>query len=331
MFSKNQADVLQSLRRYEFKTSGVYVGKVKPDLGTDLFISDRTLFKEALKTPNLGKLVLASYHDPVLKRNIPRVIKLIGCYRIYNNLMSAGKVILSFNDHTSYNVLLHSIAKKHQLKTVYIQHAAVSDKFPPLYHDYNLLFSEDSLNKYKRLPGIVAEVLFDLRIATGLQTTELDQYPKENSMLVCTNLLDDPLKVLAFVEKMSGDYEIVLRPHPRDHRKEWSQARCRISTNTSVWDDLKECRIVITNESAVVLEAICAGRLLYKAAFFSSSLDNYSFLQKGLLLREYSDISSISDAINEKSLDYDTSRVLYFTGEMINAREKVAKFFKSIP
>ena len=130
---------------------------------------------------------------------------------------------------------------------------------------------------------------------------------------------------------MSDNYGIVLRPHPRDQRKQWLETSCQISTNRSIWDDLNKCQIVITNESAVVLEAIYADRLLYKAAFFSSSLDNYSFLRKGLLLREYVDLTSILGAIDKRTIDYDKSKLGYFIGDMDHAKESITDFFKSIP
>jgi CDP-glycerol glycerophosphotransferase (TagB/SpsB family) len=149
-------------------------------------------------------------------------------------------------------------------------------------------------------------------------------------VLICTNLLDEPAKVMAFIDEISASYKIVLRLHPRDQRKEWSETTCTISTNPSIWDDLNESHIVITNESAVVLEAVYVDRLIYKAAFFSSSLDNYSFLKKGLLLREYSDIPSIIGAIEMKSIDYDKSKLKYFIGDVEGGKEKIADFFNSI-
>ena len=47
--------------------------------------------------------------------------------------------------------MLTNIAKNIGVKTVYIQHAPIGYHFPPLHNDFNILFSEDTLEKYEHI------------------------------------------------------------------------------------------------------------------------------------------------------------------------------------
>ena len=78
-------------------------------------------------------------------------------------LLKKLKIVVQYNDHSPYNVLLNALAKRANVKSVYIQHAPVNENFPELYHDLNVLFSRHSIEKYRN--GRNKEILpfFDLR------------------------------------------------------------------------------------------------------------------------------------------------------------------------
>ena len=191
VFTKNHESVLKSIRTYGVDFPAIYIGVVRPAQNSDdVFISDKRLFLEALTIPNLGKLLFKSQKDPILKRNFVRFFKLIGCYNVYNKHLKMTKAMISFNDHIPYCTLLEKIAREKKVKTVYIQHASVSEKFPPLYHEYNILFSQDSRDKYKVQPGVKVNVLFDPRFS-NLCSKIYESTARQRTILLCTNLLDE--------------------------------------------------------------------------------------------------------------------------------------------
>jgi len=57
-------------------------------------------------------------------------------------------VLVVANDHSYPCTTIVKAAQDEGVKTVYIQHASVSDKFPALKFDYALLEGLDSLEKY---------------------------------------------------------------------------------------------------------------------------------------------------------------------------------------
>ena len=133
-----------------------------------------------------------------------------------------------------------------------------------------------------------------------------------------------------FISKIKDSYEVTLRPHPRDKRDEWRRLDCKISRNDSVWRDIEENNIIVVNESAVVLEAIYCHRYLFKAAFFSEPIDNYGFLSKKLLLRQYHTVDSLVEAIKLKQKDYDIEKLNYFIGDLSDAKDRVHQVFNAI-
>lgn len=329
VFSKNQISVLESLRSYNIEFPAVFIGGLKPENNKDIYISNKKLFLEALAFPKLGKLLLKSFKDPILKKNFIRVFKLIGCINIYEFYIEKTSSIINFNDHVPYSVLLCDMAKGNNVKTVYIQHAPVSEKFPALYHDYNILFSADSRDKYNQLSYVNVDVLFDPRFSLIDHTKWLSK-PKNNTVLICTNLLDEVERVLVLIRELQEEYIVTLRSHPRDNRKEWKQASCTISHGTSIWKDIEKNNIIITNESAVVLEAIYCNRDVYKAAFFSESIDNYGYLEKKLLTKEHYGVDSLMNSIKNKSIEYDKEKLVYFTGNMLECEKRVKEVFYKI-
>lgn len=263
-------------------------------------------------------------NDEVLYGNGVRIIKLCGVAFIYDLLLNNIKVLIQYNDHTPYSVLLQHMAAEREIRTVYIQHAPVSERFPPLYHNLNVLFSPDSEAKYKvEHDHAKSFILFDVRF-TEWNVAE-DKHGA--GVLICPNKLDDFDVVKDFAKQLSGKYSVTIRPHPADSRNWNEEGVYLVSRNNKIWTDIANAKYVITNESAVVLEAIYAGRLCYKCAFFSNSIDNYGFLRKGLLLREYASQADVIEDIEAEKITYNRQIFSYFAGD-IDAKEQKIKLLK---
>jgi hypothetical protein len=74
-----------------------------------------------------------------------------GYYLIANLWLSRlePKALVVSNDHNMPNRVVLKLAREKRIPSVYIQHASVTEKFPPLAFDYALLEGLDALQKYE--------------------------------------------------------------------------------------------------------------------------------------------------------------------------------------
>ena len=326
VFTKNQGIILEKIRSNIKFFPTYFFNYNKTDHKLDVFISNMIVFISFLSNKKAYSLFseLLSYER--YNKDSVRIIKLIGLYKIYTKLLKEKKEVILFNDHSAYAVLVTLVCQKMNIKTYYVQHAPISTLFPPLFNDINVLFSMDSVNKYKRNENVKVKIACDLRFI-GVKE---EGNSKEESILLCPNNLDDIDVVSKLVVALKkNNYKVFVRPHPRDSR-DWSICNCKVSNSitNSIWDDLKEVSIVITNESAVVLEAIYFNRKIYKASYWSDRLDNYGFLREKLLLEEYFNEKELIEAINKKRIDYNVNKLNYFIGDVINFNKTIKNIFK---
>lgn len=318
ILTKNQNHVLLKLRELGYKFPVFFFNINQTVNKQDFFISNKIVFLGILSNKHNAKILNKARNDSFLRNDLIRALRTIGLQSVYKKLLVNKTRVLNFNDHTLYNILLFDVAKKMSISTIYIQHAPVSYKFPALYHDVNILFSQDSADKYKIANNkAVVKIACDLRFLINKEVYKKQDTLKE-TILICTNALDSLEAVNKFVVQASKSYNVLLRPHPNDPRA-WNKINtCKLSKNKSLWDDLSKSDIVVTNESGVVLEAMYLDKKLYKAAFFSSPLDNYAFLEKGLVTKEYTDVKSIMLAITKNKMDVNKEKLDYFIGNPNN-------------
>jgi hypothetical protein len=272
------------------------------------------------ETPILIISLFRALNNVVLFNNQIRLLKAIGLKPIFTILLKKLKIVVQYNDHSPYNVLLNALAKRANVKSVYIQHAPVNENFPELYHDLNVLFSRHSIEKYRN--GRNKEILpfFDLRF---LEVEIVKEKPK-NTILICSNLLDDLKQLRDISKKLSSSFKIILRPHPSDLRNfNFNLTQVEISKCKTIWEDLNRAEIVLTNESAVPLEAIFLGKLIYKCNMLSESIDNYGFIKNGLILEEYNNIFDLLAAIKERKITFDSSKLEYYIGSVNEVDTKI--------
>lgn len=246
-----------------------------------------------------------------------RFLKVIGyCNYLELIIAKTEKKYVQFNDHSPQNFYAVELCERQGVESIYIQHAPVSDKFPALYHDVNILFSEDSLHKYKVLPSKEVKVWKDLRFEC-LLLNKASIEPKIKNILLCPNLMDDRNAVYSTYNFFKeNEFEVKIRRHPADllgWKKEYMY-----STESLIWDDLEWSDIVITNESAVPLEAVFYNKTVFKLTSWSPSLDNYGFLEKGFLLKEFDSNEEILLSLKGKTKVVDKSKLNYFLGNLEN-------------
>lgn len=212
--------------------------------------------------------------------------------RLLFRCWSPSAVVVS-NDHVYYNRVLCAAAHAEGVLTFYIQHASVSDNFPPLFFDYALLEGEDALRKYVRAGSTQTRVFlvgtpkFDAYYASMNRSYQLQ------TIGICTSAIDslDTVASLCFaVRKNFSDLHMVLRPHPNDHRfDEWVSLTERVGVSFSNSREeisfrfLQEVDAVVAGETNILLEGALLNVYPIYYDYENIQLDVYGFLRNGLV------------------------------------------------
>ena len=192
IFSKNQLKCSNVLGINSYKL----IFGIKSYKENEICINNLKLLQLSLIFSNEIYIVLKTIKsNSLLKKNTYRIIKLIVVEGIFKSLKHENlKSVLQYNDHSPYNVMTFDYFKSLNIKMIYCQHAPVGYHFPALYHDLNLLFSDDSHEKYEKISKSKKEVFIigDIRF-WSLNNFKKKKYVIQNSkkvVLICYNKLD---------------------------------------------------------------------------------------------------------------------------------------------
>ena len=208
---------------------------------------------------------------------------------VYNYLISLlpiPKYYIHLNDLSPLGLMLKDYYESLDSKSIYIQHASVTSRFPSLSSDINLLFSDDSLSKYKNKFNKKFFLLNDLRYVDRKISNK--KLSNNFYILIAFNKRDELSqikKVIRFLDRKSNVKNIILRPHPDDNRNLNffnNQVKVKIS-DSSLENDLLKSNLILVNESNVILDALAFGCGLIKCSFFGQDIDNYGFVKNNLV------------------------------------------------
>jgi len=219
------------------------------------------------------------------------------------------RVLVFGSDHAMEQRVIRKAAREEHIKTVYIQHASVTDEFPVLEFDYALLQGMDTLKTYDKIGESKTKVyLVGNPKLDGYQQT-INRKNTVCTLGICTNKLDPKQRVEELIRKIKADFpemHIILRPHPGDAKlKEWEQMANHYAlefSNSKIEDSfhyLSRIDCNIAGNSNIHLEAVLLN--VYPLFFdfaLKPKLVQYSFLKEGLC-EYYSDIDSVIEKIKE--------------------------------
>jgi len=237
-----------------------------------------------------------------------------GYYIVYRMflLKNPVRVVVLANDHSIACTTLAKAARDAGVRTVYIQHASVTEAFPPLEFDYALLEGYDALRKYDKPggPGTRAFLVGMPRYDAYIRN--VNRSSRVGKLGICTNALDPPDRVEKLVEEIRNafpDMPVFFRPHPSTSGPGWKEM-CR-SRRIEHSDPLAETSFdffgkidaVIAGNSNILLEAALAD--VYPMFYeFSEIPDYYGFHRNGLVDGKHTSpgevIESLRKLQNEK-------------------------------
>ena len=332
IFSKNQLKCSNAL---EVNNSSKLLCGVRSFKKNETYISDLILLKLSLKfSKEIYNTLKMIKSDVLLKKNSFRVIKLVVLEEIFKSInFNSVKTIIQYNDHSPYNLMTFEYFKSIGIKTVYCQHAPVSYKFPRLYHDLNLLFSEDSKEKYEKKGSSSKELMIigDIRFWNIMVKKKNTNKKNKTIALICFNKLDCVNSVKECANFLNfNNIDVIIRKHPRDDIQIEDNEHTSISTNTDIFDDLALCDIAITNESAIPLESIFLDIPTYIFRFKPRKgtgpvFDNYSFMKKGLIKQDFILFENLLKAILNSELVYNKNKLHHFIGPVLQKKDILKK------
>lgn len=222
------------------------------------------------------------------------------------------KLIILANDHSLYTRALLIVAKRQKIKTVYLQHASVTDKFPPLGFDYAFLDGHDALMKYNSAGYSDTKVFLTGFPKLDGEILNINQCTKVRSIGICLNYPYDK----KYIEEFLGsfivtfpNFKIIVRPHPGDTYFSYWQKYCEKmgvefsdSRAESSFKLLRKVDMIISGESNIHLEA---GMLNVYPVYFEMSKDvehdYYGFIKNGLIRTHPQNYDELINNIGELS------------------------------
>ncbi|PVY39078.1 hypothetical protein [Pontibacter virosus] len=191
----------------------------------------------------------------------------IGFYEVYLQKLRKYRpqAIVFANDHNADARAMLLAAKELGIPAVYVQHSSVSNLFPPLTFDLNLLEGQDSLDKYRRYGPVHGQVEFIGMPKADKFVPIRNKNQQVQTLGIACNLMDRIEEVEQLLHHINRDFpqlRILLRPHPRDKRSYTFVTG--ISPNISltnprqqsVFEYLRELDMLISGNSGIHLEAV---------------------------------------------------------------------------
>lgn len=267
-------------------------------------------------------LIVASYHTPSLyqkvKQENPTAARsyyfeylwtyayLVYFHRILKDLKP--EFVLTANDLNPSNRAMLAVAEYLSIKTVYMQHASVTDIFPALSVDLAFLDGQYALDIYRRCevahknnPASKTKVLL-----SGQKKPIVKSKDTSNTVGLAINALDDIQSITKLVEALIDyKYKVIVRWHPTQPMQDIDKILALSSKSSSIeFSDPAEDKVdsflvqishLIAGNSSIHLEAALAGiNPIYFEFIKQKTPDYYNYVKNGLAQKA----NSITDIIN---------------------------------
>lgn len=226
--------------------------------------------------------------------------------------------VITSNDHNVENRCLLAVAQKMGVRTVYMQHASVSEVFPALSVDYAFLDGQAALDVYEKCRGnrpahFNGPRTVDVFLAGQQKPLNFIRRNGASCVGVALNPLDDGDAVVSLVGTLRrANVEICLRWHPRQDEEIVRRLRTAFSTDKgvllsnpnreSVSEFMEKIRFLVAGNSSIHLEAAIAGVApIYYESTAVDQPDYYGFVRNGIAKhamtgRDLLDMLSIEDS-----------------------------------
>lgn len=220
-----------------------------------------------------------------------------GIYTVLEGILKQNsqlKLMVFANDHLLINRCLIELAEKLCIKSLYVQHASITELFPPLRFDYSFLDGAESFLKYEKIGNMRGKIYITGSPRFDAFST-CDQVNKKYDIGIALNALDSSEKALELCLYLKKNYtnKIIVRPHVSMTTQQFDKDMFT-KHNIEISDPNKDLSYVflsdvnylIANESGIHLDAALMGVPSILFNFSNKSIkDAYSFIKNGLVIK----------------------------------------------
>ena len=260
--------------------------------------SNRVYFHACLNAPKVLYKIMTSkgFIRKSYIRNFIRYCLSYGYFyeacRILRNFKP--EMLVLANDHAPIPRAYMRAAQMNKIRTAYLQHASVTEFFPPLEVDYAFLDGEESLEKYTRLHDCHSTVFLSGASRFDIFTEQRQEYSSSGGCKIgiAFNPVDVEEKVIDFVRMLAvcPELEITLRPHPTMQQDKWTgyaQAlNCRFSDSTkeNPLHFISQHDVFISGLSSFHLDVAASSKRSFCYNFTDGQpTDYYGYIRTGLI------------------------------------------------
>lgn len=230
------------------------------------------------------------------------------------------KAVVISNDHTPMSRVVIRTAQIQRVPVVYIPHAQVSEKFPPLSFDLSLLTGQAMLDTYRKAGPVKGRVEL-------IGTPKLDEFrslptPSEyRTVGLCFNALDKMEcvnQVYQAITQQLPHWRVLVRPHPACKEMAASlpsEANVSDPHSETAMEFLQRVEVIIANNSSIALEAAVMKReiISFDLSQGGGPSDYYGFIKHGLVFDAKSHQALIDRLARiESGARTDPSSLFYF-------------------
>lgn len=197
------------------------------------------------------------------------------------------------NDHRSFPCVLTEAARAEGIPTFYVQHASVTDRFPPLRVDYALLDGRDALEKYAGAgPTDTTALLIGMtkQDAHAMKGRVRSTFESLGICLSKADTFELTQELLEGLSKIRGDLSVTVRTHPAvvpQDLKPILELCKKYGYDHSgkaeiAFDFLGRMDAIISGVSGISLEAALQNVVPISYPLNTGNNDWYGFLEHGL-------------------------------------------------
>lgn len=222
------------------------------------------------------------------------------------------KFVITANDHNAANRCMLAIAHLLDIKTVYLQHASVSELFPALRVNYAFLDGQSALDTYRQCeinqPKTDRRVPLPKVFLSGQKKPIIKCETKGTEYIgIALNSLDNIKLAVDFINQLSNmGHDLIIRWHPGQAKNDIDKIHRSFRNNSRVsFSDPKQESVnnflscitwLIAGNSSIHLEAVLAGvSCIYCEVTPANIPDYYGYVKNGLVVeaRSMNEISNI--------------------------------------
>lgn len=232
----------------------------------------------------------------IFRKRYYALFRILGLYQWIDGEIAAQtdhlKRIIVANDHAGISQIALTAGRRRGIETVYVQHASVSDRFPPLHASIALLDGQDARDKYAAAgPSdtkvhLVGSAKYDAYLSDP-QISVLGE-----KVAICIGHVDvdhaDFKALCTALDKNQTPFCIRFHPAVGDEiRKSYAAHGWEISQpeTESALDLIVRCHTIVSADSNILLEAILLHRRPIYLSHSQRIFDYYGFLKNGVVER----------------------------------------------